>query len=54
MGRTVFPDLIRYIEAGEIRPLLASTFPLSNIVAAQTAFSRKDYVGDFVLIPPDL
>ena len=51
---TVFPDLIRYIEAGEIRPLLARTFPLSDIVAAQTAFSRKDHVGNFVLIPPDL
>ena len=51
---TVFPDLIRYIEAGEIRLLLARTFPLSDIVAAQTAFSRKDHVGNFVLIPPDL
>ena len=50
----VFPDLIRYIEAGEIRPLLARTFPLAEIVAAQTEFSRKEYVGNFVLIPPDL
>jgi len=51
---TVFPDLIRYIEAGEIKPLLARTFPLADIVAAQTVFSRKEYVGNFVLIPPDL
>ena len=50
---TVFPDLIRYIEAGEIRPILARTFPLARIVAAQREFSRKEYVGNFVLIPPD-
>lgn len=51
---TVFPDLIRYIEADEIAPLVARTFPLSEIVAAQTEFSRKEFVGNFVLIPPDL
>ena len=41
-----FPNLIRYIEAGEIRPLLA------EIAAAQQEFSKKDFVGNFVLIPP--
>ena len=51
---TVFPDLIRYIEAGEIKPVVARTFPLSEIVAAQMEFSRKKFVGNFVLIPPDL
>ncbi|MEC8210059.1 MAG: alcohol dehydrogenase family protein [Pseudomonadota bacterium] len=51
---TVFPDLIRYIEAGEIRPILARTFPLAKIVAAQKEFSRKEYVGNFVLIPPEI
>ena len=48
----VFPNLIRYIEAGEIRPLLAATWPLGEIAAAQEAFARKDFVGNFVLIPP--
>ncbi|MEC7189699.1 MAG: alcohol dehydrogenase, partial [Pseudomonadota bacterium] len=51
---TVFPDLISYIEAGEIRPILARTFPLAEIVTAQREFSRKEYVGNFVLIPPNL
>ena len=51
---TVFPDLIRYIEGGEIRPILARTFPLAEIVTAQREFSRKEYVGNFVLIPPNL
>ena len=47
-----FPNLIRYIEAGEIRPLLAATWPLAEIAAAQQEFSKKDFVGNFVLIPP--
>ncbi|MEM9714885.1 MAG: alcohol dehydrogenase family protein [Pseudomonadota bacterium] len=47
----VFPNLIRYIEAGDIRPILAKTFPLSQIVQAQTEFMEKSHVGNFVLIP---
>lgn len=49
----VFPNLIGYIERGEIRPLLARTFPLKEIVAAQKAFLEKRHIGNFVLIPPD-
>ena len=48
----VFPDLISYIERGEIRPLLARTFPLEQIAVAQREFLRKEHVGNFVLIPP--
>ncbi|MCP4188383.1 MAG: zinc-binding dehydrogenase [Gammaproteobacteria bacterium] len=48
----VFPNLIGYIEAGEIKPLLAKTFALQDIVEAQLAFLRKQHVGKFVLIPP--
>ena len=47
----VFPNLVQYIEAGEIRPLLAKTFPLSEIVQAQTEFLTKKHVGNFVLMP---
>jgi NADPH:quinone reductase-like Zn-dependent oxidoreductase len=50
----VFPNLISYIEKGEIRPLLAKTFPLERIVDAQREFTRKKHVGKFVLIPPPL
>jgi NADPH:quinone reductase-like Zn-dependent oxidoreductase len=48
----VFPNLIRYIEQGEIRPLVAKTFPLARIAAAQREFLEKNHVGKFVLIPP--
>jgi NADPH:quinone reductase-like Zn-dependent oxidoreductase len=47
----VFPDLIGYIARGEIRPLLARTFPLQSIAEAQKEFLRKAHVGNFVLTP---
>ena len=48
----VFANLISYIERGEIRPLLAKTFPLDRIAAAQREFLEKAHVGKFVLVPP--
>ena len=47
----VFPNLVSYIERGEIRPLLAATFPLAQIADAQREFLRKQHIGNFVLIP---
>ena len=47
----VFPNLISYIERGEIRPLLAKTYPLSEIVKAQREFMLKRHIGNFVLVP---
>ena len=45
----VFPNLISFIERGEIRPLVAATYPLDEIVAAQEAFLTKRHVGKIVL-----
>lgn len=50
----VFPNLISYIERGEIRPLLAKTYPLMEIASAQQEFLKKSHVGNFVLIPPQI
>lgn len=50
----VFPNLVSYIKNGEIRPLLAKTFALEQIVDAQRAFTEKKHVGKLVLIPPPL
>ena len=47
-----FPNLVSYIEKGEIRPLLAKTFPLERIADAQKEFMEKRHFGNFVLIPP--
>ena len=48
----VFENLVTYIERGEIRPLVARTFPLNEIGAAQEAFLSKKFTGKLVLIPP--
>lgn len=48
----VFENLVGYIERGEIRPLVAATFPLRDITAAQQQFLDKGFVGKLVLIPP--
>jgi NADPH:quinone reductase-like Zn-dependent oxidoreductase len=48
----VFPNLIGYIERGEIRPLIAKTYALHEIVAAQQEFQLKRHVGKIVLVPP--
>lgn len=48
----VFPDLVSYIERGEIRPLLAGTYPLGQIAEAQIAFQEKRHIGKIALIPP--
>ena len=51
---STFPNLVKYIEAGEIKPLVAQTYPLDQIVDAQREFLKKKHVGKFVLIPPAL
>ena len=45
----VFGNLIKRIEANEIEPLVAATFPLKDINAAQVAFADKAYTGKIVL-----
>ena len=45
----VFADLVGYIERGEIRPLLAGTYPLERLRDAQQAFIDKRHVGNIVV-----
>lgn len=45
----VFGNLVGRIERQEIKPLVADTFALRDIGAAQKAFSDKGYVGKIVL-----
>jgi len=42
---SIFTDLVGYIEAGEIRPVVAETFALRDLRAAQEAFLTKSHVG---------
>jgi NADPH:quinone reductase-like Zn-dependent oxidoreductase len=47
----VFPALVRQIESGRIKPLIAGVFALRDIVAAQQQFLTKQHVGKIVLLP---
>ena len=47
----MFAHLVPYIENNEIRPLLAGTYPLRDIEAAQRQFLTKHHMGNVVLIP---
>ena len=51
-GEGVFESLVSYIERGEIRPVVAKTYPLADIVTAQSDFLAKRYTGKLVLVPP--
>ncbi|APX18086.1 alcohol dehydrogenase (plasmid) [Phaeobacter inhibens] len=48
----VFANLISYVEAGEIRPVVAKSYPLSDIAKAQEDFLSKKHTGKLVLVPP--
>jgi NADPH:quinone reductase-like Zn-dependent oxidoreductase len=45
----VFNNLIKGIEQGAIKPVVAQTFTLEEICDAQTLFLKKQHVGKIVL-----
>ena len=47
----VMGNLVKLIESGAIKPALAATYPLSELVAAQTAFITKNHSGNIVVQP---
>lgn len=48
----ILTDVVRYIEAGEIAPHVAATYPMQDIAQAQAAFVAKAHVGKIVLTLP--
>jgi NADPH:quinone reductase-like Zn-dependent oxidoreductase len=48
----VFENLIRYLERGDVRPIVSRTYPLREIARAQEEFMHKGHPGKLVLIPP--
>ena len=51
-GKGIFEKLITYIESGEIKPVVAGSYPLKDIVRAQQDFIAKKHTGKLVLVPP--
>ncbi|MER8437222.1 alcohol dehydrogenase family protein [Mesorhizobium sp. M1312] len=52
LGDQVFENLVRYIESGQFRPVIAHVYPLNEIVLAQKDFLSKAHTGKLVLVPP--
>jgi NADPH:quinone reductase-like Zn-dependent oxidoreductase len=52
LGVGVFANLVALINSGQIKPILAETFPLDQIHQAQEVFLQKKYIGKLVLLPP--
>ncbi|MEP4036042.1 alcohol dehydrogenase family protein [Pseudophaeobacter sp.] len=55
-GSTVIPpdvtrNLIRYIEQGALKPVLAASYPLEDLREAQAAFIAKTHTGNIVVMP---
>jgi NADPH:quinone reductase-like Zn-dependent oxidoreductase len=48
----VFANLVGHINRGEVKPLVAATYPLKDISQAQADFLLKKHVGKLVLVPP--
>jgi len=46
-----FEQLAQIADVGGVDPLVAATFPLAEIAAAQERFLAKDFVGKIVVIP---
>lgn len=51
MPQDIFKRLITLIEGGRLRPLVAKTFRLEEIHAAQAEFLKKKHFGNFVIAP---
>jgi len=46
---TIFGDVIRYIERGDVKPMVAASFPLEDMHEAQQAFVAKEHTGSIVI-----
>jgi NADPH:quinone reductase-like Zn-dependent oxidoreductase len=46
-----FESVLAHVLAGRVKPLLAATYPLSEIRAAQEKFMSKDFFGNIVVLP---
>ena len=46
-----FRNLADMARTGDLQPIVAESFPLTEIAAAQRRFARKDFVGKLVLVP---
>lgn len=46
-----FDELVEHIHAGDLKPLLAGSYPLSEVRSAHEDFKAKSFFGKLVLVP---
>ena len=51
IGPEFTKTLVQYIEAGQVKPALAATYPLEDLAEAQRAFIDKKHTGNIVVAP---
>ncbi len=51
LPQSVFLDVVSYINKGQLKPVLAATYPLEELRDAQAAFIAKTHTGNIVVIP---
>jgi NADPH:quinone reductase-like Zn-dependent oxidoreductase len=49
--RSDFARLLEAIESGALQPLVAATYPLSELRRAQEDFTGKQFIGKLVVLP---
>ncbi|PRX43670.1 NADPH:quinone reductase-like Zn-dependent oxidoreductase [Prauserella shujinwangii] len=49
-----FREVLAHIEAGELQPLLAGTYPLAELGRAQEHFTRKEFFGKLAVVPGEV
>ncbi|MGB5759529.1 MAG: hypothetical protein WBM50_21625 [Acidimicrobiales bacterium] len=45
----IFADLVGYVEADQVHPIVAGTYPLEEKLASQAAVERKEQIGSVVI-----
>ncbi|HSM43760.1 MAG TPA: zinc-binding dehydrogenase [Acidimicrobiia bacterium] len=48
---SVFAAVVDMARRGAVAPVVAETYPLTDIAAAQERFAKKDFVGKLVIVP---
>ena len=51
MSREVFSTLVDLVNSGQVKPIIAKTYPLREIAKAQEDFQSKKYAGKLIRKP---
>ncbi len=47
----IFDQLVEIARRGDVRPVVAATFPLGQVAEAQAQLARREHVGKLIVVP---